>query len=207
MMTRAMLSIFYKSWYLLIILIGIFVFLPYNRLEPPVKYGRIEYPKANPQDMVFVSKRCDRFESSGMKLHRSAVKAFERMRCDALKDGVEINLLSAFRDIEEQKVLFKQNTMLKGGSKQAAARVVSPPGYSEHQTGYVVDLEDAVFARLKIKKPFEQSKTYAWVMRHAAQYGFEMSYPDDTLEKQYEPWHWRYIGDKHSCQLFHGGHC
>ena len=42
------------------------------------------------------------------------------------------------------------------------------------------------------------SKTpeYQWLVKNAYQYGFILSYPAGNSYYKYEPWHWRFVGEK-----------
>ncbi|MEA1052782.1 Mur ligase family protein [Lamprobacter modestohalophilus] len=82
-----------------------------------------------------------------------------------------------YRSLEEQHRLFR-NRLLKGDFNQAIQRV-APPGWSEHHTGLVVDLDDSGEC----------------VTGQLPYFGWEQFFPETTaLPIQHEPWHWRFVG-------------
>ena len=53
------------------------------------------------------------------------------------------------------------------------------------------------------KTPFQNRPAYAWLVEHAADFGFENSFPKDNVQGiSFEPWHWRYVGDVHALRTF-----
>ncbi|MGA7934447.1 MAG: D-alanyl-D-alanine carboxypeptidase family protein, partial [Kovacikia sp.] len=46
-----------------------------------------------------------------------------------------------------------------------------------------------------------------WLQANAAHYSFELSYPKNNPQGvNYEPWHWRYVGDIASLKTFYRAH-
>jgi D-alanyl-D-alanine carboxypeptidase len=146
-----------------------------------------------------------RVESHGDVLLRApAARAFASMRTHASRDGVRLTPVSGFRDVDRQHRLFFDVAADRGQSLQKRALVSAPPGFSEHHTGYALDIScpevenDLVVA-------FEKTNAFAWLSRNAKTYGFEMSFGRDdvsSLGVSYEPWHWRFVGDRHSRETF-----
>jgi D-alanyl-D-alanine carboxypeptidase len=146
-----------------------------------------------------------RVESHGDVLLRApAARAFASMRTHASRDGVLLTPVSGFRDVDRQHGLFFDVAADRGQSLQKRALVSAPPGFSEHHTGYALDIscpevgDDLVVA-------FEKTGAFAWLSRNAAKHGFEMSFGRDdvsSLGVSYEPWHWRWVGDTHSRETF-----
>ncbi|GBG81625.1 hypothetical protein CBR_g32617 [Chara braunii] len=64
------------------------------------------------------------------------------MRDEARKDGVYLVPLSGFRSIQEQEELFFGTMSSRNQGPIERAKVSAPPGYSEHHTGYVLDIGD-----------------------------------------------------------------
>ncbi len=65
------------------------------------------------------------------------------------------------------------------------------PGYSEHQTGLAIDFSP-------IDVAFENTTAFTWLQKNAHKYGFVLRFPkgkEAITGYQYEPWHWRYLGD------------
>ncbi len=117
----------------------------------------------------------------------------------ARADGVWLVLVSGFRDLYTQGALF-QGRSQQYGSEEVAAKSVAPPGYSEHHTGYAVDLTDGSGQDFR---DFSETKAFQWMMIHAHEFGFELSFPQNNSQGvDYEPWHWRFIGSADAAQTF-----
>jgi len=68
-------------------------------------------------------------------------------------------------------------------------------GYSDHHTGFAVDLSDEGNPSCDTELSFEQTSAFEWLKAHAGRYEFELSFPaGGTDEINYEPWHWRFTG-------------
>jgi D-alanyl-D-alanine carboxypeptidase len=92
----------------------------------------------------------------------------------------------------------------EGKSQQNEPTVSAPPGYSEHHTGYAIDIGDAAAPATNLSPKFEQTKAFKWLNANAARFSFEMSFPKNNPQGvSYEPWHWRYVGDRHSLETFY----
>lgn len=117
-----------------------------------------------------------------------AARAFARLRDAAARDGVELQVVSAFRSAEYQLGIVRRKLEL-GQSVDEILRVSAAPGYSEHHSGRVVDLTTPGFAALE--EEFERSPAFAWLTRRAHEFGFALSYPRGNPHGiAYEPWHW-----------------
>jgi D-alanyl-D-alanine carboxypeptidase len=79
--------------------------------------------------------------------------------------------------------------LAKGRSIDEVLTVNAPPGCSEHHSGRAVDVGCAGTAPLE--ESFETTPAFAWLQRHAAAFGFSLSYPRGNRHGYlYEPWHW-----------------
>ncbi|WP_164928578.1 M15 family metallopeptidase [Gloeobacter violaceus] len=135
-------------------------------------------------------------------LSNEAAWAFTRMRAAAAKAGVRLILISGFRDRTRQARIFAKQIARKG-SLAAALKLVAPPGFSEHHTGYAMDLGDALYPKTHLETTFENTPAFRWLSRNAARFGFELSYPPgNAVGVGYEPWHWRWVGSKKGKILF-----
>ena len=90
----------------------------------------------------------------------------------ARDEEVWIVPVSGFRTVTAQEKLF-QRQIKKRGSSEAAAKLSAPPGYSEHHTGYAIDLTDGNFPRQDITSQFAETKAFRWLTLHAKEFGFE----------------------------------
>ncbi len=134
---------------------------------------------------------------SGERLDRKVAEHYEEMYNAALKDGVNLTPCSGYRSYELQernynnKVSFYESQGYSNkDAKVKAATIIMPPGSSEHNLGYAMDI-------VCVDEWFEDTDEFRWLTENAADYGFIMRYPKDKQDITkviYEPWHWRYVG-------------
>jgi D-alanyl-D-alanine carboxypeptidase len=128
----------------------------------------------------------------------------EAMLADAKADGVRLGIISGFRTLEDQQYLYFDLKAERGQSARTRAEVSAPPGYSEHHTGYAVDFIDESQPATHLEESFETTAAYQWLVANAPYYNFEMSFPkDNSANIAFEPWHWRYVGNQESLELFY----
>lgn len=126
-----------------------------------------------------------------VRLAPAAAAALKRMTAAAVKDGVALQIVSGFRSAAYQAALLRTK-LNRGMSIAAALSINTPPGYSEHQSGCAVDL--ATPHSPAADQSFARTPAYAWLNRHAAEFGFHLSYPQTNAHGiEFEPWHWRYV--------------
>jgi D-alanyl-D-alanine carboxypeptidase len=163
-----------------------------------IKLGHFPYRQADPKTLITVGRYGQRIE----KLAPEAAIAWKKMVTAAREDNVFIIPISGFRSIETQHQLF-YGRVRRWGSQEAAARVIAPPGYSEHHTGYVIDLGDGRNRNLDITTAFARSAAFRWLQKNSQKFGFELSFPPNNFQNiSYEPWHWRFIGSPQAVQMF-----
>jgi len=138
-----------------------------------------------------------------VRLRKPAAQAFKGLQKAAKAAGHDLIPVSGHRTLEYQKNLFER-AKAKHGSVESAVRWVAPPGYSEHHTGYALDLGDGARAATDVDPSFENVPLFAWLSGNARTFGFEISFPPNNPQGvNYEPWHWRYVGDATARALFH----
>lgn len=129
-----------------------------------------------------------------MKLRNEAATALEQMLAESVKAGFDVQISTAFRGYNYQKSLYDGYVASEG---QAAADTQSArPGYSEHQTGWAVDIRPSD-GSCYLEACFGDMESGKWLAEHAASYGFILRYPqgkDSITGYTYEPWHFRYVG-------------
>ncbi len=141
---------------------------------------------------------------SGYRLRTTAAAKFRSMIAAARSSGVNITTISAFRSVEDQKRLFFGVGAERGQKPAKRAEVSAPPKYSEHHTGYAIDVGDSSVPATNLNQNFDTTPAYKWLKANAAKYSFELSFPKDNLQKvSYEPWHWRFVGDINSLETFY----
>ena len=139
-----------------------------------------------------------------LKLRQAAADKFLQMQKDARNQGISLVPISAFRTVQQQNQLFFDIKQQRNQEARQRAEVSAPPGYSEHHTGYAVDIGDGSAQATHLSESFAQTKAFGWLQNNAAKYSFEMSFPLNNPQGiAYEPWHWRYVGDRQSLELFY----
>ena len=152
----------------------------------------------------------------GCVLHREAAAALLALRAAAANDGIELVLVSAFRDFDHQLAIWNgkfrgERLLLDAHSHPvavadltAAERVAAIlvwsalPGASRHHWGTDCDVIDrrALHPGARpelLSTHFEPGGCYgelaAWLAEHAQHYGFFRPYDCDRGGVQPEPWH------------------
>jgi len=138
------------------------------------------------------------------RLRKTAAAKFQSMVAAARSSGINITTISAFRSVEDQKRLFFGVGAERGQQPTKRAEVSAPPKYSEHHTGYAIDVGDSSVPATNLNQNFDTTPAYKWLKANAATYSFELSFPKDNIQKvSYEPWHWRFVGDINSLETFY----
>ena len=140
---------------------------------------------------------------SDILLQPEAQAKLSAMLADANASGINLGVISGFRTIEDQSYLYFDLKAERGESAKVRAEVSAPPGYSEHHTGYAVDFVDQSQPATFLEESFETTPAFEWLVANAPFYNFEMSFPKDNGAVTYEPWHWRYVGNQESLELFY----
>ncbi|MCR5724369.1 MAG: M15 family metallopeptidase [Treponema sp.] len=146
-----------------------------------------------PPDLVLLgANTCYSVNRNNLYLRSGAEKALAELGEAARKDGISLLVSSTYRSYDYQVTVYNRLVQLDG--KQQADRESARPGTSQHQLGTVVDFGS-------IDPSWESSAACQWLLRHASEYGWSLSFPDgyeDVTGYEYECWHFRYIG-KEAC--------
>lgn len=127
----------------------------------------------------------------------SSVRPFlENMIEDAKDDGVDILVVSAYRSFGDQTSLKAGYRVTYGSGANAFS---ADQGYSEHQLGTTLDFTTPTLGAGF--EAFENTPAFTWLTKNAYKYGFVLSYPKGNSYYQYEPWHWRFVGEGLARQL------
>ena len=113
------------------------------------------------------------------------------MYYDAKKEGYNIRIMSSYRSYNYQEKLYNNYKNKEG--KEEADKYSARPGFSEHQTGLCVDIDDKNLNY----EDFYKSSSYEWMINNSYKYGFILRYPKDKENITgyiYESWHYRYVG-------------
>ncbi|MEG4110567.1 MULTISPECIES: M15 family metallopeptidase [unclassified Microcoleus] len=163
--------------------------------------GHLPYPEAPAKDLVGVT------SDGSVKLRTSAAAKYQEMANAAAASGIYFAPISGFRSLEDQQHVFFDVKAERRQNASKRAEVSAPPGYSEHHTGYAIDIGDGSAPDTNLSPSFENTQAFKWLEANAVAFSFEMSFPKNNRQGvSYEPWHWRFVGDKQSLETFYKAH-
>jgi D-alanyl-D-alanine carboxypeptidase len=132
-------------------------------------------------------------------MRKEAADALTALLAAAKAQGLTISPLSGYRSFQTQVSVYNNEVATNG---QAVADSQSAkPGYSEHQTGWAIDVGGGGCG---IEDCFGNTNEGKWVAAHAYEYGFIIRYTtgqEAVTGYRAEPWHIRYIGTELSNEL------
>lgn len=173
---------------------------------PQARYGHLPYQESELGQLVEIGTYGSGSDQRTESLDKDAAAAFAEMVAVAEAEGIRVIPISGFRTIADQEKLF-QRQIRRQGSESAAAQLSAPPGYSEHHTGYAIDVGDGNQPSADLKFAFEETPAYQWMRQNAGRYGFELSFPENNAQGvSFEPWHWRYVGSGRANAIFRVAH-
>ena len=156
--------------------------------------GHLPYKEISKEKLVLIE--------PNIKVHIDMSEALLKMREEAKKDGVYLVFLSGYRSKNLQKEIFYSLKSLRNQVASERARVSAPPGYSEHSTGFAIDIGDAMNRNTDFEVEFENTDAFNWLKMNAAKYHFRISFDKNNNHIDYEPWHWRYEGSIEALKVF-----
>ena len=148
------------------------------------------------------------FYDESIRLLPEAGKAFVAMREAALKEGIKIEIVSAYRSYERQKFIWNRkfySNAEKGISpKENINKIIeysTLPGTSRHHWGTDIDIIDGKKPKegdLLLEEKFHGNGPYVklreWMEKNAIRFGFYLPYTDSPKREgfYYEPWHYSF---------------
>ena len=157
--------------------------------------GHLPYPEASKNELILFS--------PGIYVHKEIYENFKEMQFMAAQRGVSLQLLSGYRSIDLQRDIFYENKSIRNQTAVERSMVSAPPGYSEHSTGYAIDVGDGNYPDTHFEVEFEQTPAFKWMKRFAPKYHFVLSFPPNNKQGvTYEPWHWRFEGTVNALRKF-----
>lgn len=143
------------------------------------------------------------------QLTPNTAEAFCAMQTAALQDGIDLQLVSAYRSFARQQQIFEDKYTrytAEGLTPTAAIQRIleysTIPGTSRHHWGTDIDITDANAPnqkRLLVPEKFHGNGPFAplhqWMQTNAHRFGFYLVYTDDASRTgfAYEPWHYTYL--------------
>jgi len=156
--------------------------------------GHLPYAEIPKEKLVLIE--------PNIEVHVDMRDSLIKMRNEAKKDGIFLVFLSGYRSINLQNEIFYSLKSLRNQEAVERARVSAPPGYSEHSTGFAIDIGDATQRETDFETEFENTDAFKWLINNAAKFHFKLSFTKDNKYIDYEPWHWRYEGSIEALKVF-----
>lgn len=128
---------------------------------------------------------------AGQLLRAEAASALTNLFTAAKTAGYTLVAESGYRSYVTQQSVYASEVKNFGQIK--ADTESAKPGYSEHQTGWAMDIASPGC----IEDCFGKTQAAQWVLDNAYLYGFIRRYPDNKTSVtgyRNEPWHFRYVG-------------
>tara|TARA_B100001769_G_scaffold124906_1_gene97654 strand:- start:73 stop:804 length:732 start_codon:yes stop_codon:yes gene_type:complete len=156
--------------------------------------GHLPYNEVSKEKLVVIE--------PNIEVHIDMSKSLLEMREQAKNDGISLVFLSGYRSINLQEEIFYSLKSIRNQVATERARVSAPPGYSEHSTGFAIDIGDFNKRETDFEVEFENTEAFRWLKNNAAKYHFKLSFDKNNVNVDYEPWHWRYEGSIEALKVF-----
>lgn len=166
---------------------------------------RLNYESDN---LILTGKASPELFGKSHRLVKSASNAYEAMKKEASKEGINLYSVSSYRNFEKQTMLWNRKfTKYKEGGLDDLASLnkileySALPGASRHHWGTDIDLSDLnvmqpadVLNPKHFKKGGVYEKLGDWLAKNAENFGFYEAYTEDPNRPgfHYEPWHYSY---------------
>lgn len=157
------------------------------------KYSKVAFLNEHyiPEDLSEIKKDFVWNQNTKFEIHSKVRPFLEDMLEEAASDGINLLVASAYRSFDSQKSL-KSNYIVRYGT--GANAFSADQGFSEHQLGTTLDFTTKELGANF--SSFEITKAFTWLQEYAHSYGFVLSYPKGNKYYIFEPWHWRFVGEK-----------
>ncbi len=156
--------------------------------------GHLPYKEIPKEKLVLIE--------PNIEVHIDMRDSLLKMREEAKNDGIYLVFLSGYRSINLQNEIFYSLKSIRNQEALERARVSAPPGYSEHSTGFAIDIGDATQRETDFETEFENTRAFRWLIKNAAKFHFKLSFNKNNKYIDYEPWHWRYEGSIEALKVF-----
>jgi len=144
-----------------------------------------------PEDLVAIPTTYAWGDAGSQRVTKETYDAFLNLWNSAKAEGYYLMVSSSYRTHEKQLTVYNDYKDSRG--TEYADSIAARPGYSEHQTGYTLDM----FELGKTQKTFHTADSYAWLKENVHKYGFIIRYPEGkeaVTGYSFESWHYRYVG-------------
>lgn len=147
-----------------------------------------------PKNLVSVSRTYSWGEEGSIQVIDYVYEAFLEMAKAAKEEGHSLMINSAYRSYISQKEVYE--TYEKSYGKDYADSIAARPGFSEHQSGYSLDIFSLASSS---QTTFKDSDTYNWLINNCYKFGFILRYPEskeNITGFNFESWHYRFVGSE-----------
>lgn len=155
-----------------------------------------------PETLVTVPTTYAWGEYGSKKVTQDTYDAFLNLWNAGKEQNYYFMVSSAYRTYEHQEEVY--NDYKKSRGEEYADKIAARPGFSEHQTGYSLD----IFEKSTTQKNFHTTESYNWLKNNAHKYGFILRYPEDKEDitgYSFESWHYRYVGKEVATYIYENG--
>lgn len=145
----------------------------------------------------------------GINLREEAHDAFVAMKKAAYSDGIDLKIVSSYRNFYRQEAIFErkyityteEDGMVPIDAIDKIIEYSTIPGTSRHHWGTDIDIVDGyrkvegdvlVPSKFEVGGPYEDFKK--WMDENSKKFDYHIVYTDDFKRKgfKYEPWHYSY---------------
>lgn len=150
-----------------------------------------------------------RLHGKNINLRKEAHDAFLEMKKAAYLDGIDLKIVSSYRNFQRQELIFERKFIRyteEDGMEPLSAidKIIeysTIPGTSRHHWGTDIDIIDGyrktegdvlVPEKFEAGGPFEDFKK--WMDENSETYDYHLVYTDEPKRRgfKYEPWHYSY---------------
>ena len=158
-------------------------------------------------------------EVNGYKFDKRVAGKVRELIAAAKEDGYSLAIVSGYRTMDRSRMLYANKVAEyqamgydEATAKVEAARWVAPPGTSEHHSGLAMDIVSGDYYTKynDLVEAFENEPEAVWLKENCARFGFVLRFPKDKTDItgiNFEPWHFRYVGEEHAQVIMEQGLC
>ena len=149
--------------------------IPLNNLKFQVEnhddriLGHLPYNETPKEKLVLIQ--------PNIEVHIDMRDSLLKMREEAKKDGIYLVFLSGYRSVNLQNDIFYSLKSIRNQEAAERARVSAPPGYSEHSTGFAIDIGDATQRETDFETDFENTDAFnKWLIKNTGKFHLKLSF-------------------------------
>lgn len=155
------------------------------------KYSKVYFLNEHyvPISLTYINPKFVSSSTTSLQIHSNVDRYLESLLLNAEVAGLGLRTQSAYRSFGTQETLKQSYKIIYGTGANAFS---AEQGYSEHQLGTTIDFSTKTLGGTL--SGFDKTSEYTWLLNHAHEYGFVISYPKENTYYVFEPWHWRFVG-------------